>query len=150
MELSAEMRYGEQIYEIDVPLDDVNWNAVDLIEQLESRFHRRHEELYTYSSPEQEVVFVNARVAAVGHVAQRDQALRPVSSSGMCVPRTRRQAFFGEWREVPVYSLESLASGQSMQGPAIIEAETTTVVVNAADRVTVNALGWLDIRLAEG
>jgi N-methylhydantoinase A len=150
MELSAEMRYGEQIYEIDVPLDDVDWNAVDLVEQLESRFHRRHEELYTYSSPEQEVVFVNARVAAVGQVAQRGEALRPVSSSGACVPRTRRQAFFGEWREVPVYALESLGPGQSMQGPAIIEAETTTIVVNAADQVTVNALGWLDIRLAEG
>jgi N-methylhydantoinase A len=150
IELSAEMRYGEQIYEIDVPLDDVDWNAADLVEQIESRFHRRHEELYTYSSPEQEVVFVNARVAAVGEVARRDQGLQPLSSSAPCIPRTRRQAFFGEWREVPVYSLESLAPGQSMQGPAIIEAETTTVVISAADHVTVNALGWLDIRLAEG
>jgi N-methylhydantoinase A len=149
MELSAEMRYGEQIYEIDVPLQDVDWDAVDLVDQIESRFHRRHEELYTYSSPEQEVVFVNARVAAVGQVAQRGRALRPLSSSDTCVPRATRQAFFGEWLEVPVYSLESLAPGQSVQGPAIIEAETTTVLVNAADHVTVNALGWLDIRLAE-
>jgi len=150
IELSAEMRYGEQVYEIDVSLEDVDWDAADLVEQIESRFHRRHEELYTYSSPEQEVVFVNARVAAVGQVAQRVEALRQVSSSGTCVPRARRQAFFGEWREVPVYALESLAPGQSLQGPAIIEAETTTVVVGAADHVTVNALGWLDIRLAEG
>jgi N-methylhydantoinase A len=149
IELSAEMRYGEQIYEIDVPLDDLDWNAADLVEQIESRFHRRHEELYTYSSPGHEVVFVNARVAAVGQVA-RGQALRPASSSGACVPRATRQAFFGEWREVPVYSLESLAPSQSLQGPAIIEAETTTIVVNAGDQVTINALGWLDIRLAEG
>jgi N-methylhydantoinase A len=35
-----------------------------------------------------------------------------------------------------------------MEGPAIVEAETTTVIINADDRLTVNALGWLDIRLS--
>jgi N-methylhydantoinase A len=40
-----------------------------------------------------------------------------------------------------------LQPGHSVIGPAIIEAETTTVVVAAGDRVTVNTLGWLDIAL---
>jgi N-methylhydantoinase A len=148
VERSAEMRYGEQIFEIDVALNDLDWSATDLADQIEARFHRRHEELYTYASPGQEVVFVNARVAAIGEVAARGQDVHPASSSVASVPRTTRQAFFGEWREVPVYSLESLAPGQSLQGAAIIEAETTTIVVNAGDRVSVNALGWLDIELA--
>jgi N-methylhydantoinase A len=148
IERSAEMRYGEQIFEIDVALNDLDWNAADLADQIEGRFHRRHEELYTYASPGQEVVFVNARVAAIGAVAPRGQDLKPASSAAACVPRATRPAFFGEWRQVPVYALESLAPGQSLQGAAIIEAETTTIVVNAGDRVTVNALGWLDIELA--
>jgi N-methylhydantoinase A len=149
VELSAEMRYGEQIYEIDVALDGLDWNAADLVEQIENRFHRRHEELYTYSSPGHEVVFVNARAAAIGEVARRGQALKPASSSGTCVAGATREAFFDKWRKVPVYSLESLAPGQSLQGPAIIEAETTTIVVHGGDEVTVNPFGWLDIRLAE-
>jgi N-methylhydantoinase A len=148
IERSAEMRYGEQIFEIDVALDDLDWRAPELADRIEDRFHRRHEELYTYASPGQEVVFVNARVAAIGAVTPRGQDVKPASSSAICEPRAMRQAFFGEWREVPVYSLESLAPGQSLQGAAIIEAETTTIVVNAGDRVTVNALGWLDIKLA--
>jgi len=41
-----------------------------------------------------------------------------------------------------------LKPGHSLDGPAIVEAETTTVVVNAGDRITVNRLGWLDIDLA--
>jgi len=147
-ERSAEMRYGEQIFEIDVALNDLDWNAANLVDQIEDRFHRRHEELYTYASPGQEVVFVNARVAAIGQVALGGQDVRPASSSAACLPRATRQAFFGKWCEVPVYSLESLAPGQSLQGAAIIEAETTTIVVDAGDRVTVNALGWLDIELA--
>jgi N-methylhydantoinase A len=146
IERSAEMRYGEQIFEIDVPLDKIDWSAASLVDQIEDRFHKRHEELYTYASRGQEVVFVNARVAAIGQVAARAEDVKPASAAARA-PRTRL-AFFGKWRKVPVYSLESLAPGQSFEGIAIIEAETTTIVVNEGDRVTVNALGWLDIKLA--
>jgi N-methylhydantoinase A len=147
IERSAEMRYGEQVFEIDVPLTDLDLGAADIVEQIEDRFHRRHEELYTYASRGQEVVFVNARVAAVGEVSQIDQDTQSASSSGVCSARTMRQAFFGAWREVPVYSLDALQPGHSLTGPAIIEAETTTILVDTGDRVTVNALGWLDITL---
>ena len=147
IERSAEMRYGEQIYEIDVSLDGLDWNAVNLVDQIEDRFHVRHEELYTYASRGQEVVFVNARVAAVGEVARLGSDAKPASSSGTCSPRSKRQAFFGGWREVPVYALDDLQPGHTLTGPAIIEAETTTVLVDSGDSVTVNALGWLDIEL---
>ena len=84
------MRYGEQIFEIDVSLDGLDWNAADLVDRIEDRFHRKHEELYTYASPGQEVVFVNARVAAVGAVApavrtrgrRHPQALARPAASG--------------------------------------------------------------------
>ena len=89
IERSAEMRYGEQIFEIDVSLDGLDWNAENLVDQIEDRFHVKHEELYTYASRGQEVVFVNARVAAVGAVAQRGQDTRPASSSGACWPAKR-------------------------------------------------------------
>jgi N-methylhydantoinase A len=145
IERSAEMRYGEQIFEIDVSLDGLDWNSAALVDQIEDRFHRRHEELYTYASRDQEVVFVNARVAAVGEVAQRGQAEMSALASTACTPRTTRQAFFGEWLTVPVYAIESLEPGHAFEGPAIVEAETTTVVIGVKDRLTVNALGWLDI-----
>ena len=146
-ERSAEMRYGEQIFEIDVALDGLDWRAASLVDQIEDRFHRRHEALYTYAARDQEVVFVNARVAAVGEVSQRGQDARPAPSAAVCAPRGARQAWFGQWREVPVYALDDLRPGHVLAGPAIIEAETTTVVIDAGDRVTVNALGWLDIAL---
>src|ERR1700710_363127 len=92
IERSAEMRYGEQIFEIDVSLDGLDWNAENLVDQIEDRFHVKHEELYPYASRGQEVVFVNARVAAVGAVAQRGQDSRPASSSGACAPRSQRPA----------------------------------------------------------
>jgi N-methylhydantoinase A len=147
IERSAEMRYGEQIFEIDVPLNDLDWNAASIVDQIEDRFHRRHEELYTYASRDQEVVFVNARVAAVGKVPEIGKGIELASCVAPCVPRTTRQAFFGKWRAVPVYSAESLDPGHFIDGPAIVEAETTTVVINVGDRIRVNGLGWLDIEL---
>ncbi|HJZ22075.1 MAG TPA: hydantoinase/oxoprolinase family protein, partial [Bradyrhizobium sp.] len=145
VERSAELRYGEQIFEIDVALDDVDWDAASLVDQIEDRFHRRHQELYTYASRDQEVVFVNARVAAVGEVSQRGQPARVAAVAKACAPRTTRSVFFGGWREVPVYALDDLEPGHAFAGPAIVEAETTTVAVGPQDRLTVNALGWLDI-----
>jgi N-methylhydantoinase A len=147
IERSAEMRYGEQIFEIDVPLSDIDLGSTSLIVEVEERFHRRHEELYTYASPDQEVVFVNARVAAVGAVSGPEQGKRSVPLASRCTPVGSRQAFFGEWRDVPIYALSSLRPGHFLEGPAIVEAETTTVVVNRGDHITVNSLGWLDIRL---
>ena len=146
VERSAEMRYGEQIFEIDVPLDGIDLDSQAMIEEIEARFHRRHEELYTYASPEQEVVFVNARVAAIGAVSLREQDARAAASTAPA-PRGRREAWFGGWRKVDVYALDDLKPGQALAGPAIIEAETTTVVINESDAVSVNALGWLDIRV---
>ena len=147
IERSAEMRYGEQIFEIDVPLSDIDLGSTSLIAQVEERFHRRHKELYTYASPDQEVVFVNARVAAVGAVSGPQQEEGSVPPASRCAPVGKRPAFFGEWREVPIYALANLRPGHFLEGPAIVEAETTTVVVNRGDRVTVNSLGWLDIQL---
>ncbi|WP_337996048.1 hydantoinase/oxoprolinase family protein [Oleispirillum naphthae] len=145
MERSAEMRYGEQIFEIDVPLDDIDWEAPGLIARIEEQFHRRHEDLYTYALHDQEVVFVNARVAAVGRVPKLCHERLSGRAEAAPLPRTHRRAWFGGWWEVPVYDLPALRFGQEIAGPAIIEAETTTVVIGEKDRMTVNDLGWLDI-----
>jgi N-methylhydantoinase A len=147
IERSAEMRYGEQIFEIDVPLDGLDWNAPDLVSRIHDEFHRRHEELYTYASRDQEVVFVNARAAAVGAVSSAARPAAGTAASAEARAKGTRKAWFGGWRDTPVFDMAGLAPGASLSGPAIIEAETTTVIVNAGDELRVNDLGWLDIAL---
>jgi N-methylhydantoinase A len=148
MRRSGEMRYGEQIYEIDVPLSDLDWNEPNLMQRVVDRFHMRHEELYTYASRDQEVVLVNARLAVIGAVAVAREA-PPASGKAKPVPAVRRNAYFGQFRDVPVYGLDSWSPGHSVSGPAIIVAETTTIVFGEGDKATVNALGWLEIDLAD-
>ena len=42
-----------------------------------------------------------------------------------------------------------MAPGQEIDGPALIETETTTVLVGAGDRATIMVTSWIDIVLVE-
>ena len=105
---SVDMRYGEQVFEITVPLDGVDWSAADPLPQIVERFHRRHEELYTYSLPDQESVLVNARVAVSGILEElpREPALPPAppaapaasGASTSTIGSRRRSTLSTRWR----------------------------------------------------
>jgi N-methylhydantoinase A len=143
---AADMRYGEQIFEITVPLDGVDINAPDLIERVVERFHRRHEALYTYSAPDQEVVLVNVRLAVVGELPMLP-AEPVIEAGGVSAPQGVRRVYLNTWLDVPVYHLDTLRPGHEVEGPAIFESATTTVLVRHGDRALVTSHGWLDIRL---
>jgi N-methylhydantoinase A len=144
---SLDMRYGEQIFEIQVPLDGVDLEAASLMDEVADRFHRRHEELYAYSAPGQEVVIVNARVAVVGALPVLPAEGGPPAGRAAAGPG-RRRVWLGDWVEVPVWKLDALAAGHEVKGPAIFESATTTVLAREGERVTVTRHGWLDIRIA--
>jgi N-methylhydantoinase A len=143
---AMDMRYGEQVFEITVPLDGVDLDSGDPLKEIVERFHRRHEALYTYSLRDQEVVLVNARVAAVGMLPALPEE-PALEAREPAVPRSRRRVYLGAWQEVPVHDLAALAPGQTVQGPAILEAPTTTALLRSTDRATVTPLGWVDIDL---
>ena len=145
----ADMRYGEQVFEVDVPLDSVDWNAADLMQQVADRFHARHEELFTYSLKDQEVVLVNARLAVVGVLPETpDEA--PAPSGPAIAPKTHRKIYLNGWIEAPVFDLDALPAGQEIDGPAVVESETTTALLRHGDHATVTPQLWLDIRVDIG
>lgn len=139
---SAELRYGEQAYEaeIDVPLHDMD--DAGLISAIAERFHSRHEQLYTYSLPGEQIVFVNARVSATGLL---ERLPAKVAKSRVRSPSTERAVYLGNWCDVGVVSWDELASGDRVTGPAIVESDSTTVLLRADDVAEVTELGWLDI-----
>lgn len=145
---SVDMRYGEQIFEISVPLDGMKLDSPDLIDRLVEQFRVRHEELYSYSALDQDVVLVNARLAVEGVLSVLPQE-PPVVSRGAAVSPRRRRVFLGTWEEVPIYNWETLLAGREVPGPAVVESATTTVVIRQGDRALVTPHGWLDIRVGK-
>jgi N-methylhydantoinase A len=141
---SADMRYGEQVFEIAVPLDAMDFAAPNVAAEIEAAFHARHEALYTYSLPDQDVVLVNARASVVGRLPPAPA----VSGSGVAAQaaeKSRRRVHLGSWTEVPVYDFAAIAAGQALAGPAIVESDTTTVLLRPGDTARFDARGWLDI-----
>jgi N-methylhydantoinase A len=143
---SVDMRYGEQVFEIAVPLDGVDWQAADPLPQIVDRFHRRHKELYTYSLPDQETVLVNARVAVAGILSALPQEPN-LPEAPPAAARSERRTYLDDWVTSPVYDFDTLAPKQTIAGPAIVESPMTTVLLRPGETATVTPLGWLDITL---
>lgn len=137
---AADMRYGEQVFEITVPLDGVPPTRAALREA----FHARHRALFTYDLPAEDVVLVTARAAAHGVLPPL-----PRQPAGACVPAApearRRCLLEGGWADLPVFSFEALAAGQRIPGPAIVESPTTTVLLQPGDVGEMDAGGWLAV-----
>jgi N-methylhydantoinase A len=144
---SADMRYGEQVFEASVALDHIDFARSDLLQQMADAFHARHEELYTYSLRDQEAVLVNARVAVIGELpALPEEPALPARPPAR--PRGERRIYLGRWSDVPVYDFDALAAGQEIDGPAVIDAETTSVLLYPGDRLRTTSFGWLDIAIS--
>ena len=144
---SAEMRYGEQIFEVAVPLDGIDLDAPDLVARMAAAFHDRHEELYTYALRDQEAVLVNARVAVIGEMPALPQE-PDLATRVAAAPCGERKIYLGGPLQAPVYDFDALAPAQIISGPAIIESATTTVLLCPGDRSTTTSFGWLDIKIA--
>ena len=129
---SVDMRYGEQIFEITVPLDDIDWTRPIRCRRSSSAFHHRHEELYTYALRDQEAVLVNARAAVIGVLPDVPQ--EPNLPPGP--PRRRAASGASGWAagQAPVFDFDALAPGQAIAGPAIVESAMTTVLLRPGDR----------------
>lgn len=143
---SADMRYGEQVFEIAVGLDEIAWESADAARAIECAFEERHRALYTYAMTDQEVVIVNARASVVGLLPPTGSGETALSGDAYA-PRSRR-VFLQEWTDVPVMALHGLAADQHMKGPLLLESETTTVLIRAGDSARFDQRGWLDIRVA--
>jgi N-methylhydantoinase A len=129
---ALEMRYVDQIHECQVEMPTAVL-APDNIMQVAEAFHRRHEELFTYCERDNMVEIINLNATVLGHV-ERPQL--PTLARGARDPLHarigERQAFFaaaGGFVATPVFAGEKLFVNNVVSGPAIIEEETTTIVV---------------------
>jgi N-methylhydantoinase A len=143
---SADMRYGEQISEISVDLNPDDLAGVDAARHLADAFHAAHEALFTYALRDRTPVLVNARVAVSG-------VLPPLPTHPHvpeATPPAHRRIHLGGWRDVPLLRFAALTPGARVDGPAIIESDTTTVLLRERDHAVFDARGWLDVYPANG
>ena len=136
---TADMRYVGQFHEVEVELSGANLTASELEATL-TKFHERHEELYTFSMLWKSIEFLTFRLRATA--ARAPFRLREISRVGPdgAIGLKRRRSCWFDGREVdtPVYDGMQLLAGCRFSGPAIIEETTTTVVIPASFTCTVD------------
>ena len=143
---SADMRYGEQVFEIAVPLDGLDLESPTLATDLADRFHAAHEALYTYALRDQEVVLVNARLSVIGRLPPVERGAADTATAD-AAPKAFRRIFLGGWIDVPVFDFGAVAEKQRILGPALVESDTTTVLLRPGDTACLDNRGWLDVAI---
>ena len=146
--VTADMRYLDQIYETNVPLPDLSQQDEDLLFKWEANFHERYQRLYSYRQVDQEVRLVTLRVTVLGRLPKIE---RPHHGGGVDVAEAvegTRPVFLGEWQDVPVYATEKLKPGATISGPAVLESDYTTILVEPRDTATIDRFGGVELRVA--
>ena len=127
---SLDMRYVGQVHECTVDVDAYSLDEAAL-GRLRAAFHARHEELYTYSEPTSVIEVVNIESTISGRV-DKPKRMAIVTGKGAetALSGTRLMIFTADGTaiETNVYAGAKLGAGDRVQGPAVIEEVTTTLV----------------------
>jgi N-methylhydantoinase A len=147
MEWSLDMRYERQTTEIRVDCPEVS--AEQLIAALERNFHARHEQLFSYHSPEP-VALVNLRLKVIspGHNLDFERIgaafhARTARSAAQPAAGRWREAYFGPRHgllETRILSRAGLRN-QQLPGPLVVEEFDSTIVVPPGWSAQLDKLG---------
>src|SRR5712691_3566728 len=99
--LSADMRYLDQVYEINVPIPALSQERSALLHEWAGNFHTRYQELYAYHQQAQEIRLVTLRVTVLGRLPSVALPEGPNGHAALALQGQRR-VYLGAWCEVPV------------------------------------------------
>jgi len=129
---TADLRYSGEAYEVSIPVS-AGPLVAEVLREMTARFHQEHVRLYGYSyEGEQLCEIVNLRVTAVGLMdrpALSEQPLENEVRQAAAVSERRVYLEGTGFQQIPVFDRGSLASGQTLTGPCVIQEYGSTTVV---------------------
>ena len=140
----ADCRYYRQDIQIPVALERtalLNGYAA----RLRGDFEGEHRRRYGFDL-EANVEIATLRV--VGRGTSSDVELKGAAggSAELAIDRHERVHFDGEWHDTPIYERTQLAPGHTLAGPAIVEQEDSTSVIEPGWTGTVDDAGNITVR----
>ena len=142
IELSLDVRYYGQTPYMNLVIDEVPRDRA-AIDAIVDRYGEAYEKEFGYQFDRDlaTVEIVNARAAAIG--VTRDAELQPAAQrNGKAEPTRTRSVFFEErtaFVDTPIYDRSALGAGATIDGPAVIEQDDTTVLVPPGTKVEVDS-----------
>lgn len=146
---STEARYVDQAWEIEVPLKRSRIESDGDLDVFVGDFHATHQDIFAVSDPGApvETVSWNAEIRCRIGSAEPGR-LAPKSGSSLLASRRVRFMNAG-WHEVEVHRFEALPEGAGIAGPAIIESDFTSIVIDPGARAVRDRSGSLIIDIIQ-
>ena len=147
----GKLRYENQEHSVEVLLPNSEIDTAT-VEQIAESFHSSYEREYTYRL-DAPIEFVGAHVVAIAEVGKLVPATIPTSGRRLAdASKGRRSVDYATEgiHEADIYVGELLEPGMSLDGPAIVETRSSTVVVHPGNELTVDEYGNVIISIATG
>ena len=142
------MRYLDQIYEVTVPIPDLTQADAVIISQWAINFHQRYEALYSYHQLDQEIRLVTLRVTVSGKLPAIHIPRSSLSGDAGQAVKGERRMYTETWCTAKVYDAARIGPGISIDGPAIIESDFTTILVEEGNRIEGDPYGGMILHIA--
>ncbi|WP_298336199.1 hydantoinase/oxoprolinase family protein [uncultured Erythrobacter sp.] len=147
---NVQARYPNQIWEIDVEIDADSISSGS-IDQFKSAFHEEHERLFAYCEPESHIEILSWSALAE---IPNDRADSDTSLASSQPQMQRRSVFIPESGRtlIPVLAMTALPPQETIEGPAIVETDLTSIYIepgtsyfrSAAGNLVVSPFGLQD------
>jgi len=149
LKYSVDMRYGGQIFDVEVQLDQPITSDEQASAVLDS-FDTRYDEMFGEGAGFREagVELLMCRVVGIGLNEPINPKAAAEGASSDPQPDSRRPVYFEDGAaEAAAYDGGAIAPGAELAGPAIIELPHTSVVLHPGDRGRWNDDGTIDIEV---
>lgn len=131
IEYIAEARYQAQVWDLDTRLPGTRIKDRDNLEEFVRTFHDVHERVFAVRDEDSPIECINWKARLIVPLGQAVEFSNKIDYFPAENPSHFRECFFGEngFAETPIYTPDILIVGTVINGPAIIEEPTTTLVV---------------------
>ena len=144
IDFSVEARYPNQVWELEVPMGQHQVDDQVQLDELVAAFHNAHQDMFKAADKSSPVEFESWHARARCRISMPVFAHAPIAQQG---PRRRKVYFPGmKWVEIDVWRIESLKFDQRFVGPAIVESDTTTVVIDGSSTFWRTEVGSLWVK----
>ncbi|MGR8947435.1 MAG: hydantoinase/oxoprolinase family protein [Gammaproteobacteria bacterium] len=138
----VEARYRFQVWELEIEVKKNRFDNDTDVEQLIQEFHRVHDRVFAVTDEGQAVECLNWRGRLIADVNPPSLEPSRGQDSNTAEPDRTRGAYFGKGEvQTPIYFGAKLPTGAVIDGPAIIEEPTSTLVVYPGSSARVSAGG---------
>jgi len=129
IEFSVEARYPHQAWELEVPMHTSRIRSDENLRRLSAEFHKVHRDVFAIADESSMIEFESWHARARCRLQEPARPEAHHRSDGR--PASQRQVFLPDHGETSmnVWRLDSLPLSTPIRGPAIVESETTTVVI---------------------